>query len=445
MANSRLIQSLRLFGSLCSTLIILSACTVIRMNDLDPADSKDSSETLSGNQSEPQSSSNSSGFQDAGNSNRRIPTAVNTPDTDGGFISYFKPALVVRGTGCIMCHGRFESNVVTDFGFGSSYYFGGQTVAGFSPFTNHIYGDHAENWQTAKIWGKVITPRAPFSYSTGSGQVNTTLANYLRSKLSSPDATTAAPVVEEANNVYIGAPTSARILQVAGAMPVEHPQWKHISVPATDVTGLELAPGNQYVQNKPGEELVCAGDLIVDGVLFLNQLRLRTDNRGCRIYVTKSVFIQGPISYLGAAIHRNLQISSARAIIMGLGPSATDGGASNTLSNRLRDFFTRPGYFTRDESGSTQEKLERIVQDGSYIVDLIDASAQAPHGRQVSFERLFLNAPNYQSRYLGQFKGVIVSEFALGSLGNFAFRFDSVFEHVSILPLLLPTEYFAVY
>jgi hypothetical protein len=442
MATLRLVKFIYYCGGLVLSLFVMNACAVIDMDQLNPMDGLTSNENQSGQLvDDPDDSSSEEPkkvkFTEA-------PPDEEGTDTDGGFISFFKPALVVRGTGCIMCHGRFEANVVTDFGFGSDYYFGGQSVSGFGPFHNHIYGDHSENWQTAKIWGKIIAPRAPFSYQSGAGEVNTTLAAYLRTKLQSPDGTTPAPIVEEQNSIYIGAPTAERILAIAGPMPPAHSQWKHIAKPAVDVAGLELAPGNQYIQNTTDTELVCAGDLIIDGVLFLKNLQLRTDDRGCRIYVSKSVFIQGPITYLGTATYRNLQISSARAIVMGLGPGAIDGGASNTLTNRLRDFFTRPGYFTRDESGSTLEKLDRVVLDGSYIPDLLDASAQTPHGRNVSYERLFVNAPNYQSRYLGQFKGVIVSEFALGSLGHFAFRFDSVFETVPILPLLRPTEYFSV-
>lgn len=420
------------FAAFFLVALLLPSCNEVGSQETVPAsDISNHSGTLPGGDSD-----DNGGGTDGGS----IDNPNGGSGDDGGFISVFKPALVIRGMGCIMCHGRVESNIVTDFGLGSPYYFGANTP-GLSPLNGNVYGDHAQNWATAKVWGKLIVPSAALSY----GSVNTTIARYLRSKLAAPDAQTLPPVVEEKGIMYIGAPTVARILEVGGAMPSSHPQWKHISYPSgVDVTGIRLAPGNQYVENTPGAEMVCAGDLIVDSVLFLNNLRLRTDNRGCRIYATKSVFIQGPITYLGTAPTRNLQITSARAIIMGLGPGAIGGGASNSLSNRLRDFWTRGSYFTRDASGSTQEKLDRIVLDGSYIPDLLDASAQVPYGRNVAFERIFLNAPNYQSRYLGQFKGVIVAEFALGSLGNFSFHFDPVFESVGILPLIRPADYLRV-
>ena len=354
---------------------------------------------------------------------------------DGGLISTFKPALVIRASGCIMCHAKVESNMITDFGYGNNYFFG-QNTPGLPPFSGNVYGDHAENWQTAKIWGQIIVPSAPAPF------LNSTLANYLRSKVTAPDASTAAPVVVEKSLVYIGAPTAARFLEKAGVFPNSHPQWKQVSAGA-GITGIELAPGNQYVQNSSGSEFVCSGDVVVNSVLFLNKLQIRTTDVGCRLYVTGSVFIQGPITYLGNAANRNLQISSARAIILGLGPNATT-QPTNTIQDRLVNFWTRASYHTRDTSQSTQEKLDRIYLDSTYISDLLDSSAQLPLRRNVSFERLLLNAPNVQSRYQGAFTGVIIAEQAIAALNQFAFKFDPVFERVSVLPLVPQSDFLQV-
>ena len=76
--------------------------------------------------------------------------------------------------------------------------------------------------------------------------------------------------------------------------------------------------------------------------------------------------------------------------------------------------------------------------------NVVDAANQVPNGRNVAFERIFLNAPQYHSRYWGEFKGVIVAEFALASLNAFSFHFDSVFEQVQVLPLLNPNEFLRV-
>lgn len=356
---------------------------------------------------------------------------------DGGLIAHFKPALVVRATGCIMCHARVESTIITDFGHGNNYFFGAATPPGFSYQSGSIYGDHAQNWSSSRVWGQIVTPRATVAY----GGIVESLAQYLRRRVASPDGIAPRPEVVEKDTVYIGAPTTVRLLELAGEMPLSHPEWKFFPAPGAEaVSGIEVEPSNRFVRNTPGAELVCSGDLFIHSVLFLNNVRLRTGNQGCRIYVTKSVFIQGAITYLGDASLRNLQITSARSVVLGMGPGAVDGGPNNTLRNRLQDFWTRFTYFTRDPSRSTQEKLDDIVNDGNAIPELRDATATGPHYRNLGFERLLLNAPNYQSRYQGEFKGVIIAEMAIASLGNFAFRFDPVFEQVPILPRLRPTD-----
>src|SRR5690242_2738538 len=35
---------------------------------------------------------------------------------DGGVISRIRPALAIRASGCILCHGQVEANIITDFG-----------------------------------------------------------------------------------------------------------------------------------------------------------------------------------------------------------------------------------------------------------------------------------------------------------------------------------------
>ncbi len=372
-----------------------------------------------------------------GGENGTITGGTSGGGRDGGLISFFKPALVVRATGCIMCHAKVEANIITDFGYGDPYYFGAD-APGFGPQFATVYGDHSNNWQSAQVWGKIIVPQANVGFQPGS------LADYLRNRVGAPDAMTAAPIVQEQAEVWIGAPTEARLRQVAGVFPPAHPQWKYLAQATGAGTGLELASGGHYVQNTGGQEFICMGDVVVDSALFLNSLQLRTDDRGCRMYVTGSVFIQGPINYLGTANYRNLQITSARAIVMGMGPGAIDGQPNNTLRHRLVDFWTRSAFFTRNAAHSTQEKLDAIYNDSSYIVDLLDSSAQVPLGRAVHFERIFLNAPNFQSRYQGEFKGVIVAEMAIGSLGQFAFKFDDVFSHTPILPLISQSDYLRV-
>jgi hypothetical protein len=56
----------------------------------------------------------------------------------------------------------------------------------------------------------------------------------------------------------------------------------------------------------------------------------------------------------------------------------------------------------------------------------------------INYEHLLLNAPAVHSRYLGTFTGVIISEIAEMSLGQFVFSYDTVFSNanVSVLPAL---------
>jgi hypothetical protein len=361
---------------------------------------------------------------------------------DGGVISQYKPALAVRATGCIMCHANIASSVITDFGNGDPYFFG--DGAGLNAFSGSIYGNHAENWGTGRVYGSVIVPKANLN-SAALGISQTTLASYLASIVAPPDSETAKPTITEAKTVYIGAPTESRIRALGGTFPAAHPKWHYFPSNAVgDVTGLTLRT-NGYVENTGDVE--CEGDLVVDGVVFLNNLRLKTSN-GCRIYATASVFIQGPVTYLGGSVNANLQITSSRAIVLGLGQGPLTINESfpertnNSLQHRLQDFWTRGGYFTR-ASGTVQEKLNAIVNDSLTISDLVDAQLQ-PTGRQVAFERLLLNAPNIQSRYKGQFDGVIIGEVVLLSLNTFQFKYDDVFSQVPILPLLRESEYLSV-
>ena len=84
----------------------------------------------------------------------------------------------------------------------------------------------------------------------------------------------------------------------------------------------------------------------------------------------------------------------------------------------------------------------------SSITSFQDAScgknAAGEFSREEHFDRLLLNAPRIDSRYTGQFNGVIIAETVLMSLSRFSFSFDPVFSRVPVLPLLLPSDYLIV-
>jgi len=86
---------------------------------------------------------------------------------------------------------------------------------------------------------------------------------------------------------------------------------------------------------------------------------------------------------------------------------------------------------------------EALQTQSTVGVTFQDASCRL-EGRNIGFDRLLLNAPQVQSRYRGNFSGVIIAEFAMMSLGQFVYAFDDVFSQVPILPKLKASDYLDV-
>jgi hypothetical protein len=378
--------------------------------------------------------------------------AAQTPTGINEVINSMKPALAVRATGCIMCHANIASNIITDFGFGDDYFFGGypgRTLpAGLSNTDGKsIYGDYdfsnsdGINWGTAKLapGTQVIVPEAP---TQGLNVTESTLAKYLTNILSLNQNATQATVTE-VKSVYIGAPSAARIVEVSAVNPG---QLKFISSgTGKALQGLEKSDTGTYYSNKKQATIKCDGDVIVDGVVWLNQPTIQTTN-GCRIYATGSVFISGPITYEDATENSNLQITSSKMVALGVGNKCSEIPYSDSIRERLQpgsesDHDRHLGYFTRD-LGDPTSMLKSLKADAELVGALYDATC-GPNGRDVGFERLMINAPVIHSRYQGQFKGLIISEIALLSLQALKYEFDPVFSNskLRILPLLKPSDY----
>lgn len=255
---------------------------------------------------------------------------------------------------------------------------------------------------------------------------------------SHPDTDTHCKAISNSYNVYIGAPTAARILDAGGITTAPAQGWKWIGNNPNQVAPLKLnisANGN-YLQNTPYDGINassafhCNQDLVVTEVLFLNNLVLDTDGTGCRIYSTHSVFIQGAITYLNSSPSdtKNLQITSSTGIFLGLSPTI--------LTNRLfSSFFTR-NYPNSNVYG---DNVRMILNEAALIPDLQD-----PPQRAIDFSRLLLNAPHVQSRYNGNFSGTIIAEIAMFSLGQFKYTYDPAFDGVNVLPLLDDGDYLVV-
>lgn len=346
-------------------------------------------------------------------------------------IQVLKPALAIRGGACISCHATVASNIITDFGYNGDdkglNYFGGMGLK------DDVYGDvqatGLTSWQSLSLTEsifKVIVPKTSTFTSKSLLSANS-LKDYF--KQISPSLT-----IDEVSSVFIGAPTASRLqnlFQTKGSS-------KYLSDSGEILNGLTLESNSYY---KIAGDMNCDGDLFIDKPLFIKDLQLKTI-KGCRIYATKSVFIQGAVNYVGSLSSQNLQISSSRAIVMGVGLSQL-----RDRMSRGSEFFTRT---TSSENGNTlseqvQSQNNKIIHEAGLIQELKDATLYPADGsRKTVFKRLLLNAPQIHSRYLGDFDGIIIAEFALMSLGQFHYKFDPVFSNVPVLPMLQPFDYLKV-
>jgi hypothetical protein len=368
----------------------------------------------------------------------------------GNSFSDLEPALAIRGMGCIQCHANIKSNIITDFGYGNDYYFGVKPATSWWQ-SGGVYGDHGQSFGTMTIPADktVVVPKAnlPSVVATATGK--TTIAKYVQDLFSkSTDASTQQVVVSEKDSVYIGAPTGADIEAATRLTPVERSRYYKNAVDSIALSGLV----DQGTFFEASGRLDCDGDLVVRGPLYLENLNVNTV-AGCRLYVIGSVFVYGPITY-ASGTSSNLQITSSKSISMGLGTVKNTAGkncdpqdryaldpagyGSSSLVNRYSTFWTVPGNFVR-QSAAPKEYGDSILAEAKLIEakkgPLYDATCRS-EGRLVSYEHLLLNAPIVHSRYEGDFKGTVIAEFSIMSLGMFKFEFDPVFKTVPVWPFL---------
>lgn len=248
-----------------------------------------------------------------------------------------------------MCHAQVHSNMITNFGYGEPYYFSQNTPTGVG---RGYYGDWVPdnpaegNWATATVYGKIFVPKAPMPANVFPHLATRTLASYLQSVVQVIPTTQKKPVIEEYSKIYIGAPTRDQILNAANFHPLPlSSAIKYIkrTPQSPDLSGLtEAIP---LVQNDPKVPVVCDGDLIINNrTLYLNQLKIDTIN-GCNIYVAgRSVLIHGYITFYNSSPKRNLQISSSRAILMGLGVGSYMHGTAKEACHILSDRLTQEAW-----------------------------------------------------------------------------------------------------
>lgn len=376
----------------------------------------------------------------------------------GNSLSALEPALAVRGMGCIQCHAQVASNIVTDFGYKNDYYFGQKPAATWWK-SGGVYGDHANSFNTIVMPAdkSVIVPKAALPAYIATATSLSTLGDYVKNQLSlSTTASTRGAQVLEKGTVYIGAPTEADIS--AGFKLASSDRMKYFKDSDSSVEFSGLQDQGTFFQNSG--TLNCEGDVALRGPLLLDNLRINS-KAGCRLYVIGSVFMYGPITYVNSDSERNLQITSTKSISMGLGEAKKSGAfceptgryatdptnyGTSSLTNRYSSFWTVPGNFVR-QNADPKAYGASVLAEAALITakagPLYDASCRA-EGRNISFERILLNAPIVHSRYEGNVSGTIIAEFSIMSLGMFKFSFDPVFNQVPVFPFLDKKTYLDV-
>jgi hypothetical protein len=381
-------------------------------------------------------------------------------------IAEFEPALATRASGCITCHAKIDSNYITDFGYGDSYFFGnprGKSTPG--SFNGNIYGDffgaepNKTAWLTAEMNKEIIVPQARFDFdlsiaapaklakqpSCQQALHANSLAKYLEAVEN--QKTNPAPVIEK-KEVFIGAPGAATLesrFNINSASETNFKYLKDSSGISPDIAGIDLSSSKDYYTNSG--EVVCDGDLFIRGTLFLNHAIIATTN-GCRIYATGPIFLQHTVDFKslsGAPDKTNLQLVSSVAILLGFGDKNCAAKAeASPLSTRLLASYALSSFVTRDannKSISPKTVSQNIYDQAKLIPSLEDASC---HDDTTGFSRILLNAPQIHSRYKGRFKGLVVAEFALFRPGKASLEFDAVFKEVPVLPLLKDSDYLIV-
>lgn len=266
-------------------------------------------------------------------------------------------SLAVRNTSCIMCHASISGTFVTDMGYGlkdssgANYFFGKSTTGGW-PF-NSAYGDYAYNIANSlfadgsSIAVPLVDLKTEFpNFITNVKNYQSTNAHLVMNVNSDGTAnledyfTSVQPSIPSKSfkSVYIGAPTSKRLLDMwQNAQNSSKDYLTSIQIKAVTnalyfpelvgsskpISGL-LQDTNGVVYNDPKNPLVCEGDILVNAVLRLKFTKKGTlySKTGCRIYAVKTIFFDVVDQSLD--VSSNLQLSSSRAIIFGVGQITSD-------------------------------------------------------------------------------------------------------------------------
>lgn len=429
-------------------------------------------------------------------------------------IHYFRPALAIRNTNCIFCHASVEGNVITDLATNSGSTDQAQflgSIAGVKGRGDYTFGNNF-GWRasvsltTNFIQGTIYMPRRmidprtlsaiipniqtaastpmtqllgypqypgvpatpiyqaniPTNFKTIASYANAVLnyrtSDYLNTIKNDPGVPKKADVVPDASiREILGVSISSPSADDLRTDFMTHDTMRFVRTPnGYDLSGLTRVNTSAgfYYANTAGSWMECDGDVFVDGIVYLKDLKLRTKT-GCRIYATHTIFVDETpdtakdrlgITYDDSVSSTpNLGLMSASAVIMGAGKcsnSSAAGGYGDSLILRSHDERT-DNTPTLSGTGALTD-YNQLISGGLQILDTGDCADASDARRSVAFNHLMINAPVIHSRYTSDIKGVLIAEHMVGSLGHFSYKYDPVFEAVSIFPVVPAQQYFQV-
>lgn len=401
--------------------------------------------------------------------NRADFTTGNIPTETQAALKKYKPALAVRGAQCMVCHASLQTNIVTDFGYGSSNF--ASTAIGTTNvfkdlyqvginghYTNEsAYSNQRDAWQSAnEITGSIIIPS--FSFSEDQMQTMVGVRQSLTMKQLMEDQTltgtgsmtskvTASEKVIEKKSVEISYPTQSEILALIPTSELNSTLlvYKKTLTGESDTVAenFVLDQTKLVVRNDFTNSITCKGDVVIKGTLLLKNAVIETDKKGCRLYVSEGVHIQGTLTVQNTSNsdQPNLQITSPKAILLGfsgdsMGADSVNGATgsrteiTSAVGGRLARFAKRLDT-QYNPSGSTingiasetffNELTAEAFRLGDYLEDAEDAvlnnhiptGASSVNGRlSIQYSHLLLNAPHVHSRYYGDIEGAVIAEIA---------------------------------
>lgn len=448
-------------------------------------------------------------------------------------ITGVRPALAVRGITCAFCHASIKGDVITDMGYGEPYSMGQwHNEPSATPSLVNPYGlvISAHTWnEKLMLNGSIYVPDQnitqiyvdllndpvagnPYQSSYSFYDLLTKplrnleglaqrVLTFINSAPNESNPGTFGSVVSK-RSLKIGAPTEAQVRSLASTMEMilEEGGVRVYKTGNAEFSGFSIRQNGSrfYLQNSATSS--CWGDIVIDGTIFLKNLRLESRAAGCRIHTTQTVFIEGGIQYINESTYpkANIQISSSRAIIGGMNPLLvyerfqsqshayvptknypTLASAQQNIAEVLEDarkvsglqnhagpmikFIKRaniddPGsvlaYRTNQEI-SMADIQSNIATDPQWIVlpgkeaefaalrglcfenvQCYFAWAGSLERKSVNYSKVLFNAPIVHNRYYGLFKGIIIADFLLPAVESLEYEFDNTFESVPVLPLI---------